>query len=317
MLSEAVDLYVARRRAEGRQFVGASNVLRDLSRHSGNIDLCDLTAERIKMFLGNAIRPATRSSKLSAIRCFAQYCFLRGMMPELLLERPVWRRYFRVPTIYTRTDMRGLIRAIDKCKWQGEEIDSSTLRTILVLLYATGITVEEVLAIRFCNIDLEGSRLLLDGTFSMPARVLPIGADLKQLLGEYVASKAHSVRGDELLFQYRNGRNINRHNLWQRFRRLHKQAGIVARGGNSPSPRDLRPTFAVHRLTHWIQDGENLNELLPALSTYMGYARLTKAEQFLAYSPERFRTDLSKLSPGKSERRWRDEPELLRFLSSL
>jgi hypothetical protein len=68
-------------------------------------------------------------------------------------------------------------------------------------------------------------------------------------------------------------------------------------------------------LNHWIKQRADLNELLPALSTYMGYASLTKAEQFLAYAPERFREDLRKLSPASGRRHRRDNPELLRSLT--
>jgi hypothetical protein len=57
--------------------------------------------------------------------------------------------------------------------------------------------------------------------------------------------------------------------------------------------------------------------MIPALSTYMGYASLMSAEQYLAYVPERFRGVLQKLSPARGRGHWRDNPELMRYLAGL
>ena len=316
-LSEAVELYVARRRSEGAQFNSTASVLRNLCKFCGDIALADLTTERVKTFLNSPLRVATRNGKLSAVRCFAKYYFLRGAMPDLCLEQPMRHRRYRLPSFYTPADIRAILSAIEGCRWQRDEIDSATLRTVLVLLYATGAAVDEALLLRPSSIDICLSQIVFTGTYSMPPRVLPIGDDLRGILAEFLAQNGETVDQDAPLFRYRNGRPINRHHLWQRFRRLHRKAGIKTQSGRPPSLRDLRCTFAVHRLTEWIQNGENLNELLPALSTYMGYASLMKADQFLAFSPERFRDDLCKLSPAIAETHWREQPELLSFLASL
>jgi hypothetical protein len=49
----------------------------------------------------------------------------------------------------------------------------------------------------------------------------------------------------------------------------------------------------------------------------MGYTSLTKADQYLAYVPERFADDLRKLSPMKHCGHWRDMPDLMCYLRSL
>jgi hypothetical protein len=49
----------------------------------------------------------------------------------------------------------------------------------------------------------------------------------------------------------------------------------------------------------------------------MGNASLAAANEYLNLTPERFKKELQKLSPKRGRKRWRDEPELMRFLSSL
>jgi hypothetical protein len=99
---------------------------------------------------------------------------------------------------------------------------------------------------------------------------------------------------------------------------LCRMAGIPAsRDGHVPRLHDLRATFAVHRLTSAIRAGQNLNELIPALSTYLGSSVLTRGEHFLSFIPERFSSDLAKLSSSRPRKHWRDSPELLGYLDSL
>ena len=61
----------------------------------------------------------------------------------------------------------------------------------------------------------------------------------------------------------------------------------------------------------------DLNRMLPALSVYMGLTGLGTTEKYLTLTPDRFRTQLLKLSPKRGKKRWRDDPELMRFLSQL
>jgi integrase/recombinase XerD len=81
--------------------------------------------------------------------------------------------------------------------------------------------------------------------------------------------------------------------------------------------RDLRQTFAVHRIASWIKEGADLNRMLPALSAYMGLAGVVSTQRFLFLTPERFKRELDKLSPLKGRKHWRDDPALMTFLASL
>jgi integrase/recombinase XerD len=127
-----------------------------------------------------------------------------------------------------------------------------------------------------------------------------------------------SILRSNLLFCNKNGKAIRRASLWYCFSKLQQSAGFKkTSSGHAPRLHDLKFTFAVHRLSCSIQKREKLNEIIPALSTYMGYASLTKAEEYLSYVPERFKNDLRKLSPMKGQRHWRDEAGLLAYLKTL
>jgi len=61
----------------------------------------------------------------------------------------------------------------------------------------------------------------------------------------------------------------------------------------------------------------DLNRMLPALSAYIGQVGLGSTDRYLSLTPERFRTQLDKLSPRRSKKRWRDNPALIKFLTEL
>ena len=317
-LSEAVAGYVSRRRAEGSPFMSSEAVLKVLCVYCGDLELQELSANHVASFIHSPkISPGTRSSRYSVVSGFLTFYRVRGSMPLLQVEKPVSRRDCRLPIVYTHQQIRSLLQAATKADWQGDEIDGSTLRMILLVLYATGATVNEVVRLLRVNVDLKRRYIDFQGTPRHSCRRLPIGPDLHRELVVYIRTQCNKSQ-ETLLFRFKSGREIKRSNLWNRFGRLCGMVGIpVSRDGHVPRLHDLRATFAVHRLTCAIRAGQNLNELIPALSTYLGSPVLTRAEHFLSFIPERFSADLEKLSSSKSRTHWRDRPELLGFLDSL
>jgi len=103
------------------------------------------------------------------------------------------------------------------------------------------------------------------------------------------------------------------------FRKLRKIACITRCDGskNEPTMQDLRPTFAVHRITSWIRNGADLNRMLPALAVYMGHSGLGSTQKYLLMTPERFRRELNKLRPTRGKKRWREDKVLMTFLAGL
>jgi integrase/recombinase XerD len=317
-LSEAVASYVSRRRAEGSPFVSSEAVLKILCVHCGDVDLLELSADHVARFIHSPkISLGTRSSRYSVVSNFMMFYRVRGSMPLLQVEKPVTRRDCRLPIVYTHQQIRSLLKVAVNAEWQGDEIDGSTLRMILLLLYATGATVDEVVRLRRLNVDLKRRCIDFKGTPRQLCRRLPIGPDLYRELRIYI--RTHCKNSQEmLLFRFKSGREIKRYNLWNRFGRLCGMVGIPAsRDGHVPRLHDLRATFAVHRLTSAIRAGQNMNDLIPALSTYLGSSVLTRAEHFLSFIPERFSADLEKLSSTTPRTHWRDKPELLGYLDSL
>ncbi|WP_375288159.1 hypothetical protein [Kosakonia sp. S42] len=69
---------------------------------------------------------------------------------------------------------------------------------------------------------------------------------------------------------------------------MRNECGITRHGGARYEPRihDLRHSFAVHRLTSWYRNGDDVQLLLPHLSVYLGHVHLRATQVYLSMTPE-------------------------------
>jgi len=317
-LVEAATSYVAARRNNGSPLSTTAATLRSFCKHCGDIDLDKVTADLVSDFSNSPkCSPVTRISKFSGVKCFLEYCSVRGMIRPLSLQRPAKPRNLRGPYIYTQGEIVALLRATDRCQSKAKELRAETFRRVILLLYGTGATIQEVLSLKWSSVDLKKRLITIEKSILRASRILPIGTDLRGCLARWRAQEQPGTRSSFVVC-CADGRAVDAINLNERFVRLRQLSGMQARAdGRVPRLQDLRFTFAVHRLNQWIRCGNDLNRLIPALSTYMGYRSLTTAEQFLAYVPSRFKQDLQKLSPSNGRKRWCRDAKLMAFLSSL
>jgi integrase len=82
------------------------------------------------------------------------------------------------------------------------------------------------------------------------------------------------------------------------FNALRDKSDWVNRGGHAAIRlHDLRHTFVVRRLMRWHADGTDIDQMMLALSTYMGHAEIFYTYWYLTAVPE-----LMALAGGKFER---------------
>jgi hypothetical protein len=133
---------------------------------------------------------------------------------------------------------------------------------------------------------------------------------VRDLLQNYLKSKGRKAVASEYVFVSTSGNPLKAHWMERSFVRLRARSGIIRRDMRyrEPQMRDLRSTFAVHRIAAWIKEGADLNRMLPALSANMGLSGVTAIERYLSLTPERFKKELNKLSPQRGRKRWRERP---------
>lgn len=319
-LEVAIDLYVQRKQATGLSFTTAHKTYRSFLRTVGNLPLSEIDVDHVLRFLNpSETSLSSFRKKHSLIRHFLEYWSAHGMIAGVPVPANLPRRrpHF-LPYIYTKEELRRLLQLAPLVKTANDKIHHKTVRAVLLVLYATGAMVGEITKLVNEDLDLEHGFLSLSGGSLKVGRSIPIGRDLVRLMGRYENWRKRMGPQSKLFFSRIDGGEISSRALGAYFRRLRHKAGIAGHlaTGQRPCVRDLRATFAVHRITSWIRSKEDLNRMLPALGAYMGNAGVESTERYLQLTPERFQNALNKLSPPCAHVRWQNDLSLLDFLAN-
>lgn len=196
------------------------------------------TITDLEHFLGflRAGQKKTRSlvRSISALRSFFGFLLRDGKVStNPMMEVDIPR--FRAPIPHALSEDE-VTRLLDMPK-----SDKTALRdrTILELLYATGLRVSELINLKKSDVNLEAGFVIACGKRSKE-RVVPLGSHARSILKSYLEYIDPAVP-----FLFPNGRGgvITRQAVWK----LLRQYGLKI-GGVKISPHTLRHTFATHLL---------------------------------------------------------------------
>ncbi|MFI5454291.1 MAG: tyrosine-type recombinase/integrase [Isosphaerales bacterium] len=294
-LQNIVDRYVNYRQALGDRFTSAAKDLRAFARFIGpTADLTAVRPKQVKRFLDGR-RQGTRSwhvryGNLSRFyRYVLRHCYLTtAPLPRVTPQRPPPF----VPYIYSREELRRLLRGTDSYQSRPNCLEPITLRTLILLLYGAGLRLGEAVALNRGDVDLTDAAITIRGTKFYKSRRIPIGTHLGQALGRYAATRpeqvVHLPHGDVPFFTTRSGTRVKKNTIQEAFQRLREHTGIRRSDAGRCQPRlhDLRHSFAVHRLTSWYRQGADVQSLLPSMSTYLEHANLRGTQVYLSMTPE-------------------------------
>jgi len=291
-LEEGINLYVQRKQATGISFATGYKTYRAFLRTVGNLILSQINIHHVLQWLD---RPQTSAAAFrkrhSLLRHFFEYWTAHGAMAELPMppNRPPNRSHF-LPYIFTREELRKLLRLLPKSEMPNDKIHHKTLRAIFLMLYATGATVGEVTRLVKEDVDLKHGSIKFSGSRLKASRCIPIGSDLSRVARQYVAWQRHLGANSKFFFSRVDSSGVSPRALRYYFERVRRRGGITGyrESGQRPCLRDLRATFAVHQITSWIKSSEDLNHMLPALGAYIGNVGLESMERYLQLTPGRF-----------------------------
>lgn len=293
-LAQVVADYVALKQAVGLRFRTEAVILRAFCRALGDIDIAEVPSEGVQAYLaGRGPLTTFWHRKYEALSRFYRFALGRGYAPCSPLPTTVPRRPAPfVPYIYTVQEVRRLLAATDGLlDGPRNPLPSATFRTLLLVLYGTGLRLGEALSLPLADVDLPRSVLTVRASKFYKTRLVPIGPRLTQVLASYAQRRWRLPRptGEaSAFFALRAGGPLPRQRAERTFRRLRERAGVRRNDGARYQPRlhDLRHSFAVHRLVAWYRAGADVQRLLPQLATYLGHADIAATQRYLTLPPE-------------------------------
>ena len=297
-VAQCVQAYLGHKHACGYACIADVKILRRFVLCFGKLKISLIADHHIDEFLSRmTISNNTWQQYSDRLRRFFVFCFIRQRVrriPKPKMKPGTPRTFY--PHVYTRAEIRKLLDAAVTCQRSPHcTLGPETLKTIVLLLYGTGMKMREAVATLDSDVDFANSEVRLRGTFRR--RVIPIGRDVKRLLRRHLESDERTRFGSgRPLFLTMKGTAVQDSGFCKIFRRLRNIAGVERTDGTyQPRVYDLRHTFAVHSIAHWDHKGIELERTLPLLAAYMGNVDLTGVERYLDLSPCRYRSQLGRL----------------------
>jgi integrase/recombinase XerD len=242
-----------------------------------------------------------------------QFCLFRrrydptSYVPEHALA-PVKESTF-LPYIFSRDDVRRILALAGS--HQGRFIWATMLRTLILVLYCTGLRLGEAVRLRMTDVRLDRGILKIQHSKGR-SRIVAIRPDLVAELHRYRRERRRLLdqrrrHEPEALFVRFDGSPLTVQSASHAICRILRQLGLKPpRGRVGARPYEFRHAFAVHRLTAWAEEGVDIHAKLPLLSAYLGHLNIVGTEVYLKATPrllelasERFEQHLQNARPPR------------------
>ncbi len=295
-LRDLVMAYIDFKCSLGMRYRSQSAVLRAYCRAMGDVAIEEVRPEAVLAFI-TGTGPVT-GRWMECYRVLGglyRYAIGRGYatMSPLPVETPKPPPPF-IPYIYTVDELRRLLAATDILETPLSPLLAFTMRSLLLLLYGTGMRIGEALSLTLQDVDLENRVLTVRDAKFFKTRLVPIGPRLTMVLTDYLSRRRQLPlpAGDDSAFlATRTGIHMDYKRVNKLFCRLRLAAQIRREAAARYQPRihDIRHATAVHRLIAWYRAGADVQRLLPQLATYLGHLDMRSTQQYLSMTAELLR----------------------------
>ena len=189
-------------------------------------------------------KPRSTARQLSSFRRFYRFLLREAVIgedPTLKIDMPKIGR--SLPRSLTESEVESLLAAPDTHDPLGHRD-----RTMLEVLYATGLRVTELINLKQGEINLNQGVLRVTGKAERE-RLIPLGDEAQSWLRDFITGARLEIlleRQTDYLFPTRRGDRMTRQAFWHIIKRYTKKAEI----GGKLSPHTLRHAFATHLLNN-------------------------------------------------------------------
>ncbi len=189
-------------------------------------------------------RPRSTARQLSSFRRFFRYLMRENTVREDPTAQIAMPRIGRsLPKSLTEAEVEALLLAPLVSDPLGNRD-----RTMLEVLYATGLRVSELVSLRVDQVNMTQGVLRVLGKGNRE-RLIPLGEEAVRWLSAFLAGARAEIlldRSTDYLFPTRRGDRMTRQAFWHIIKRYARKASV----DNALSPHTLRHAFATHLLNH-------------------------------------------------------------------
>jgi integrase/recombinase XerD len=214
----------------------------------------------------DGLSPASVSRNIAAMKAFILYLIKHGIMQGDPAER------IKPPKVQKKSPQIIEESLVDQLLGQPDRKTKKGIRdrAMLELLYATGIKVSELVAMKVSDINLAAKYIICG---DRRERCIPFGKTAKAALQDYlnVRTEDFNKNNSDILFLNSSGEQLSRQGLWKILRAYAKMVGL-----DNVNPNTIRHSFAAHLL----ENGADLG----SVQEFLGHADITTTQLYLSHS---------------------------------
>jgi integrase/recombinase XerD len=240
----------------------------------------------VRESMASGLSPTSTAREVAAVRGFYRFLRLSGRIdrnPAEDLHAP--RAFAGLPHFLSPDDVDALLAAPDTSVPRGVRD-----RTLIEVLYATGLRVSELVGLRVTDLRLDEGYVQCRGKGSKQ-RIVPLGQEavawVRRYLGEARPRLLKTRETPWLFVNARDGRRLSRLGFWKLLKEYGRRAGVTGH----LSPHVVRHSFA----THLLDRGADLR----AIQTMLGHADLSTTQIYTHVLEARLRQVYDKFHPRK------------------
>ncbi len=284
MLTQAVESYLAVRRACGFELKSEGSLLRSFAVFSEARGRQRVCSEVAIEWAGLAASVYRRARRLGNVIRFARY--IRAEDPSHELPPPFFGRETQprpVPYIFSRDDIQRLVQAASEAGYRS--LRGETYRTLFALLACTGMRVSEAINLRFKDITSDG--LLIRCTKFRKSRLVPLHETAHAGIERYLQQRRAYAPFDDHVFVSLRRKPVRIRDVERAFQTAVDKIGLKRGPGlPRPTPHSLRHTFAVRALETCPDGRDQITKHMLGLSTYLGHSRVSLTYYYLEAVPD-------------------------------
>jgi integrase len=248
------------------------------------------------------IKPCEWAARLSVVRSFARYLSAFDPRTEIPSHGLLPYRTQRAkPYIYSDEQIRQLLEAAQNIT-ATHSLQPCTYHCLFGLLAVTGLRISEALNLRVTDVDWTERILTIRHSKFGKSRLIPLHGSSIKILSEYGLRRDRLFihRKSPYFFCSRFDGRLDEGQVRRTFYAVSRQIGIRGvSASHGPRLHDFRHRFAVETLLHWHRNGDDVQRLLPILSTYLGHAHVSDTYWYVTATPE-----LMEAIGQRLEKRW-------------
>ena len=244
--------------------------------------------ETVKNYLYNNLsnkKSRSQARSISAIKSYFNYLIFEGYIkksPISDIESPKLEK--KLPEVLTELEIEKLIKSFDLQQNFGQRN-----RTIIEVLYGTGIRVSELVNLKLSNIFFKESIIKIIGKGNKE-RFVPLGKIASNEIRKYLKIRDNSIidsKFSDIVFLNRYGRGLTRSMIFKIISDSYKKIGL----DKKISPHTLRHSFA----THLLKNGADLR----TIQIILGHESITTTEIYTHLDTYHLDKVLKKFHPRK------------------